>query len=213
MKSLTLFFKSKRLSLRGFVLPFTLVMCIIMLTISMGISIVLVKQLYFSRLSRQSDVAYSAADAGMMCATMIDDQYTESATGRGIFPYNGLADPSTSIYAVLADVNAERQLLGRSALSLNDITCATSAIFNGSVSSFAVVPFSRLTASNQTESGYASSFSMRMDLGDGAFRCATVTIKKTSTYRQIISQGYAACSDVVAHPLERAIVNTTDTAQ
>ncbi|TXG99853.1 MAG: hypothetical protein E6P95_04305 [Candidatus Moraniibacteriota bacterium] len=213
MKHLMLFFTRKRLSLRGFVLPFTLVMCMIMLTISMGISIVLVKQLYFSKLSRQSDIAYSAADAGMMCATMIDDQYVEPATGRGIFPYNGLIDPSTSINAVLADVNAERQLLGRAVLSLNDITCATSAIFNGSISSFAVVPFSRLTASNQTESGYASSFSMRMNLGDGTFRCAKVTVKKTSTYRQIISQGYAACSDVMSRPLERAIVNTTDTAQ
>jgi hypothetical protein len=63
------------------VLPLTLIICVIILTISAGISIILAKELYFSRLSRLSQVAYYAADDGMMCATMIDDKYIDPDTG------------------------------------------------------------------------------------------------------------------------------------
>ena len=198
---------------RGFVLPFSLIVCLIILTISSGITIILVKQLYFSKLSRQSEQAYYAADDGILCATMVDDKYTESSTGLGIFPYNPLIDPATSIQATLDNVNTERVANGLSAISLNDIRCAASAIFDGSISSFAVTPFSRTLSSSIVDEGYASTFSMKMDLGDGTFRCAQVTVNKTSTYRQIISRGYGVCNDTSSHPIERAVVNTTDSAK
>jgi Tfp pilus assembly protein PilV len=192
--------KSIRNKTRGFVLPFALIVCLIILTISSGITIILVKQLYFSKLSRQSEQAYYAADDGMLCTTMIDDQYTENSTGLGIFPYNPLVAPSTSFQATLTDVNAERTSQGLPTIVLTDIRCAASAIFDAPVSSFATSPFTRTLSSSVVDSGYSSSFNMKMDLGDG-------------TYRQIISRGYAVCNDRSAHPIERAVINITDSAK
>jgi hypothetical protein len=205
--------KSIRNKTRGFVLPFALIVCLIILTISSGITIILVKQLYFSKLSRQSEQAYYAADDGMLCTTMIDDQYTENSTGLGIFPYNPLVAPSTSFQATLTDVNAERTSQGLPTIVLTDIRCAASAIFDAPVSAFATSPFTRTLSSSVVDSGYSSSFNMKMDLGDGTFRCARVTVNKTSTYRQIISRGYAVCNDRSAHPIERAVINITDSAK
>jgi hypothetical protein len=50
---------------KGFVLPLTLLICMIMLMIATGISIILAKELYFSKLSRLSQIAYYAADSGL----------------------------------------------------------------------------------------------------------------------------------------------------
>jgi hypothetical protein len=56
---------------------------------------------------------------------------------------------------------------------------------------------------------------MRMDLGlapgtttGHLYRCAKVTVNKTPSFRQIISQGYAQC-DNPNGTVERAVVNTT----
>jgi hypothetical protein len=157
-----------------------------------------------------SQQAYYAADDGIMCASMIDDQYVEASTGLGIFPYNPLIDSATSIQSTLSDVNTERQSSGLSPITLLDIRCAASAVFDSATAQFAVTPFSRVSNSGQVDTGYSSSFSMKMDLGDGSFRCTKVTVNKTPGYRQIISQGYAVCNDKSSHPIERAIVNTTE---
>lgn len=189
-------------AIRGFVLPLTLILSIIILTISAGISIILAKELYFSKLSRQSQVAYYAADDGLMCALMIDDHYVDPTTGIGIFQYNDLVTASVT----LANINAERISRGYDALSLNDIKCATSEIFNAAVSGYH-------TESTEIrindEPIQATTFSMRMDLGDDTYRCATIVVNKTSTYRQIISRGFASCVTTGTIPVERAIVNTS----
>lgn len=190
---------------RGFVLPLTLIISVIILTISAGISIILAKELYFSKLSRQSQAAYYAADSGLMCALMIDDHYIDPTTGIGIFQYNNLVTAEAS----LANINAERGARGYPSLTLNDIKCATSAVFNAAESGYSLAPFSRVDDAGNPESGQTTTFSMRMDLGDGTYRCATVLVNKTSTYRQIISRGFASCATAGQVPIERAIVNTT----
>ncbi len=198
--------KIQSMRTKGFVLPLTLIICVIILTISTGISIILAKELYFSKLSRLSQVAYYAADSGLMCATMIDDKYVDPETGLGIFEYDNLV----SRQAVLDKVNISRVANGLSAIALNDIKCATSAVFDDSVSSFAVTPFVRLDSGGNPDTGQTSTFDMRMDLGEEEYRCATVTVNKTSKYRQIISRGFASCNSVFAYPIERAIVSTAE---
>lgn len=204
-----------KLRIRGFVLPLTLLVCSIILTIATGISIILTKELYFSKLSRESQLAYYAADNAMMCAIMIDDEYIDPITGVGIFPYNGLrssaSEVSEDMDAVLAQVNLSRQNRGEGSITINDIRCATSAIFDTNLSGFNTVSFNH--PDNQvppvTEQGIKSGFSMKMDLGNGTQRCANVIIYKTAKYRQIIARGFAACTGT-SHPIERAIVNTTE---
>jgi hypothetical protein len=207
MKSFSTLLHAKTIKAKGFVLPLTLIICVIILTISAGVSIILAKELYFSKLSRLSQVAYYAADNGMMCATMIDDKYVDPDTGLGIFQYANSPIPQE----VLDKVNAQREAQGVTAdISLNSIKCATSDIFNASVSGYAVAPFSRTNSQGATDSGKTTTFSMTMDLGDGTTRCATVIINKTSKYRQVISRGFASCSTTSAYRIERAIVGTTE---
>lgn len=194
----------KRISFSGFVLPLTLVICIIILTISAGISIILAKQLYFSRLERQSQLAYYAADNGLTCALTVDDHYLDTSTGIGIFEYGG-PTPQT----VLNSVNTERAIRGYAPIQLADIKCATSLIFDSSTE-YAVTDFSHSLPGGGTEAGKTTTFSMRMDLGDGTFRCARIIVNKTPTYRQIISRGFVSCATTGQIPVERAIVNTSD---
>ncbi|MSR71518.1 MAG: hypothetical protein EXS50_02535 [Candidatus Taylorbacteria bacterium] len=200
-----------KLKTKGFVLPLTLLVCSIILTIATGISIILTKELYFSKLSRESQLAYYAADNAMMCAIMIDDQYIDPIEGIGIFPYNGLrpsaSEVSTDMDAVLAQVNLSRQNRGQGSIVINDIRCATSAIFDNQLSGFTTVAFNH--ANDDTSPGIKTGFSMKMDLGNGTQRCANVIIYKTKKYRQIIARGFASCAGT-AHPIERAIVNTTE---
>ncbi|MDB5260607.1 MAG: hypothetical protein JWN37_838 [Candidatus Nomurabacteria bacterium] len=190
----------------GFILPMTLLVCTIILTISTGISIILTKELYFSKLSRESQLAYYAADSALMCAIMIDDQYTDPDSGIGIFPYNTTATPQT----VLDKVNNQRQARNLPSLTLSDIKCATSAIFSGANSSITYEPFNRSNSKGDLESGQKSTFSMKMDLGNGQYRCATVLVYKTSTYRQIVARGFSSCGNETTLPIERAIINTTE---
>lgn len=208
---------------KGFVLPFTLFICAIMLLISVGISTVLIKQIYFSTLSRESQVAYYAADNAVLCTQIIDGTYTE-VNGLGIFPYDDLSVnyglPRIDIQATLDYTNTHRQALGYPLLAsslgdMNDgIKCAQSLIFSelSNLSDFAVSPvrFERIDANGDPDYGRTSTFKMKMDLGDGAFRCAKVTVNKTSSYRQIIAQGYSRC-DRPNGSIERAVVDTSIT--
>ena len=201
MHTLPLTMKQK-MRARGFVLPLTLIICAIILTVATGISIILAKELYFSKLSRLSQVAYYAADNGLMCASMIDDRYVDPDTGLGIFESGG---PSSQ--EVLDKINLVRQSNGLPALAITDITCATSAIFDASSpTSYSVVPFTHTTPND----GRQTTFSMKMDLGDGTFRCATVMVYKTAKFRQFVSRGFASCATTGTFPIERAVISTTE---
>ena len=199
-------------SRRGFVLVYTLFVCAIMLLISTSISVSLVKQIYFSRLSRQSETAYFAADSAIMCTIDIDDTYVDQ-NGFGIFPHDPTSvDPSADVQAVLDHINEVRAARSLDTLSsLNDIVCARSTIFDPVANDFAIATttFTRTTTEAPFfEDGKTSTFTMKMDTGDGNYRCAKVTVNKTETYRQIIAQGYATC-DLTGGAIERAIVNVT----
>ncbi len=207
--------KINKKSVRGFILPLTLLVCSIILVVASGISAILSKELYFSKISRESQIAYYAADDAMICAIMVDNKYVDPATGSGIFPHDSdpTADPTNSMQQVLNKVNLNRQYRGLNSLSLNDIKCATVAIFDTSPSganfTSVVSPVPRVNSGGESETEWISTYSMRMDLGDGTYRCAKVKVSKTNKYRQIIARGFTSC-DAGAHPIERAIVNTTE---
>lgn len=197
---------------RGFVIPFTLLVCVIILSVSTGISVILAKELYFSKLSRESQDAYYAADNGLMCAIAIDDAYIDPATGLGIFESGAVTADQ-----VLTKVNAERALKLLDPLNLyggsNPIKCATSEIFNPITDGYNVdSSYSHINSSGNVESGKSSTFTLHMDLGYGITRCTKVTVNKTSNYRQIISQGYAECPGTRSnkYSVERAIVDETE---
>lgn len=205
----------KMKSSKGFILPFTMLISTIVLFIMSGSMVLLSKQLYFSKLSKQSQAAYYAADDAISCATSVDDSFYGN-DGLGIFPSDPAIEATTYITNVLASVNITRAENSLTQIAdIEDIKCAQAVIFDPSsgTSKFTVTSFSRpyydtILSSDQTEHGKTSTFTMRMNLGDGTYRCAKVTVNKTPSWRQIIAQGYASC-DTANGAVERAVVNTT----
>jgi hypothetical protein len=196
---------------KGFVLPYTLLICTIMILLTTGISTMLTKQLYFSQIARQSEGAYYAADNALACTLMIDEKYKDG-NGFGIFPYDATDEVSETYTNPLGTMQSVADLYGIS--SIKDITCAQSMIFDDaplSTSVFTVNPVKYIhqTAYGEQE-GRTSTFKMRMALGDGTFRCAKVTVNKTiDGFRQIIAQGYAYC-DRPSGTVERAVISMPD---
>lgn len=195
---------------RGFILPFTmLLVAIILLVVGTG-SKILSKQLYFSKVYRQSQTAYYAADDAVSCAIAVDDAFI-GLDGYGIFPGGTAADPDEYIESVITNVNDQRLLDGLSTITRDDVACAQVPVLDVSESDFAVsVTDYEYNGPSGLETGKTSTFNMSMPIGDGTFRCAKVTVNKTPSFRQIIAQGYALCDSAVG-AVERAVVNTTVT--
>ena len=197
-----LFFTKQK---RAFILPLTLLITTIILAVATGISTILVKQLFFSRLSRESHTAYYSADSGLSCAVYMDDAYIDQSTGQGIFEYDPLDTSGTWNQVVLDSVNNARISRGISPIpTLNDIKCATTPVFVVASSSIAVSDY------GAPAKGRTTTFNLSMDLGDGTIRCAQVTINKTATFRQIISRGFNTCNTSATNFIERAVINTTE---
>ncbi len=115
----------------GFVLPFTLFISGIMLLISLGISTILQKQIFFSQVARDSQAAYYAADNAVACVISIEETYV-NATGTGIFPYDSSSlTQLEDMDNLLIYVNGNRTANGYSPLAPNvsGIKCAQSNIF------------------------------------------------------------------------------------
>jgi hypothetical protein len=209
---------------QGFVLPFTMLISVLVLFITTGVLALLSKQQYFSKVYKQSQTAYYAADDAISCATTIDDTYV-SYDGLGIFPSSS-STPMTYISDVLAYVSARRGVT----IGLADVTCGQSPVFTLSATApyfdpnFTVLPtdyqyhfISPVSGLPEVEYGQTSTYNMHMDLGldpsdltgvRHLYRCAKVTVNKTASFRQIIAQGYSTC-DGTANAVERAVVNTT----
>lgn len=209
MKKNTFKLDISRIKTRGFILPFTMLITVIVLFITTSSMSLLSKQLYFSKIYKQSQTAYYAADDAISCAIVVDDTYL-SGDGLGIFPSSTTTEPMTYIDDVITYTNARRISNGLPTITLNEIECAQSAIFDASISNFAVASttYRYVSQTNGVEEGRTSTYRMRMDLGGGLTRCARVTINKTQSFRQIIAQGYAQCDSQV-NGVERAVINTT----
>lgn len=213
---------------RGFVLPFTLFICAIMLLISTGISIILQKQIYFSQLARASQSAYYAADHAVACVLSVDETYVD-VNGIGIFPHNPLAGftngEDTTLMVGTFDYTKDSRAsqvpaLTQLASTYQEIKCSQSTMFDTGAS-FMISPtvFSRTIPdpilglpTTIEEYGRTSTFKMKMDLGGGTLRCAKVTVNKTDSYRQIIAQGYSSCNSngtISNTAIERAVIDTT----
>lgn len=128
----------------GFVLPFTMLISVLILFVTTSALTLLSKQTYSSRIYRQSQSAYYAADDAMACALSIDDTYV-GADGMGIFPSSTTTDPSTYIDDVIAYVNAKRLAKDvpeptSSRTGASAITCGQAPIFEPATSSFAISP-------------------------------------------------------------------------
>jgi hypothetical protein len=182
-------------------MPLTLILTTLILTVSSGITTIVIKELFFSRLSRDSDLAYYAADAALECASFLNDTYVNS-DGSGLFE-----NPVNDATATLTYINLKRQSESVPPLALTDIRCASVPIFDSTVTNFAVT--NSLKSDGITPSKL-STFSMQMDIGEGKTRCAIVTVNKTTSWTQIIARGFNTCSITGKNVVERAVVGTSE---
>lgn len=198
----------KNVMRKGFILPFTMLIVTLILLVVMTGSTTLTKQLFFSKMYRQSQTAYYIADDAVSCAVTIDDTYT-NGDGYGIFPGATTDDPLAYIADVLNQVNVRRLTDGLTTILLEEIKCAQVAIFDTAQTDFEVSTTDyEYDGPSGLEIGKTSTFDMKMPDGDGTFRCAKVTVNKTQTFRQVIGQGYSSCGGGLDN-VERAVVNTT----
>jgi hypothetical protein len=211
---------------KGFVLPFTMLISTLVLFIAAGSLTLLTKQLYFSKVYKQSQTAYYAADDAIACATAIDDTYIAN-DGLGIFSSSTTVPWETYTNYVLNYVNSKRafEVPAQAPIDLNEIECGQSPVFDVAISGYATSTnfyehhyIDPNTGLDAIELGVTSIYKMKMDLGPDPndvlgvarlYRCAKVTINKSQSFRQIIAQGYAEC-DNPNGSIERAVVNTTD---
>ena len=202
---------------KGFILPFTMLIAVLVLLVTSSVMTLVSKQLYFNRIYKQSQTAYYAADDAIACAIAIDDTY-QGSDGLGVFPSSTTTNVTTYIDGVFSYISAQRLDAGLSpsTITRKDIKCGQSSIFNEDSNPIAIATstnfYERNLGGAGIEYGVTSIYTMRMPLGNGEFRCAKVTINKTPSFRQIIAQGYAKCNES-AGSVERAVVNTTVTEE
>lgn len=198
----------RNLPRKGFILPFTMLIVTLVLFVFMTGSNSLAKQLFFSKMYRQSQTAYYIADDAVSCTLSIDDTF-QNDDGYGIFPGVTSDDPAEYMAETIDQINVRRLIAGLTTIFLEDIKCAQVAIFDTAQSGFEVSSTDyEYDGPSGLEVGKTSTFNMRMPDKDGTFRCAKVTVNRTQFFRQIIGQGYSACGGGL-DSVERAVVNTT----
>ena len=167
---------------------------------------ILGKELYFSRLTRESATAYYAADTALECAKTLDAVYSDSE-GNGLFD-----SPLHTATDTIAYVNTIRYSQGIGTITFLDIRCASVSVFDGSVTDITSTTTDRYGNDLVDPYGASStktSFTLPMNAGEGETICAKVTIEKSNSWRQIIARGFNTCNFGSRRVLERAIISTT----
>lgn len=65
----------------GYILAFTLIVVAVLLLMSLAVSRIIAKEMFFSRLVDNSRAAYFAADSGLECAQYLDSNIKDNITG------------------------------------------------------------------------------------------------------------------------------------
>ena len=215
MKIIFLQLKNKIISAEGFILPLTMVLMTLILLVSLGITSIIIRQAKFSRIIKDSQVAYNAADMAVGCTTYIDNTFTNSSTTYGIFPTNPLYYPlgaeTAEITETINDINSGRTVRGVPLLpNSNAITCGGFKIFSPAESSIVYTAFTYTKSDLTTEAGKTSTFNVKIPLTNGEFRCAKVILNKSPSFGQIVASGYSTCDTASASRVERVIVSSTE---
>lgn len=78
------FFKKNNKRDSGFILAFTLVIMSILLMVSLSVSRIIAKEMYFSKLIELSKSTYFAADSGIECAKYLESNFKDLTSGSSL---------------------------------------------------------------------------------------------------------------------------------
>lgn len=194
----------------GYILPLAMILSTLIMLVSFGITSIIVRQARFSRIMKESFIAFNAADLALTCTMFVDDNYYRPSLPSGFFPVDRAtytsASTSDELAAAVSEINTEKASRGLPSIALNDIGCGSVAIFDTTKTNATSTDYHY--SGSVEEDGKKTTFNLKLPLSNGEFRCASVIINKTQSYRQIISSGYSNCDPYDPNRLERVIVSS-----
>jgi hypothetical protein len=180
-------FKTK--NSKAFVIPFSLLISTIILTISLGVSLILVKEIFFSKLTKDSLLAYYAADEALSCAQYFDYKYQNPENGTKFFPFYESTDMDDSLLYSLPSYKVSDLICSGSYLNLKNISIDCN-----------------LTPREDNNRKCITRYKVEMDLGGGEYRCADMVVDNhTSAETKYISTGYSTCDASNVNRVERRL--------
>ncbi len=210
----TLYVQKRKVIHHGFILPLAMLLASLILLVSFGITSIIVREAKFTRIVRDSFVAYNAADMAVTCVAFIDNNYTNSNTSYGIFPTStftySVAQSQNEIDDTITQINFDKGVRGLPSIVLNDVVCGGVHIFSNPETGIIYSSYVYTKSDGTTESGKKSTLTLALPLTNGEKRCAKVVFNKSPSFNQIIASGYSSCDSNVVHRLERVIISSSE---
>lgn len=220
----------------GYILAFTLVIVSILLLVSLSVSRIIAKEMFFSKLVELGKTTYFAADSGIECARYLDANFKDltlgtslllNSTSTGDGNYDFTTNASQNVFFASSTVIAGTGISSPTSIYCNSDNGTYNKIFgayastpqavetnlNKQLSSFNVVG----DANNATTTFGLILKDVDPNTGDQNVRCALVVFSKqkssvatgTTASFGIISTGYSSCDSSNRSRVSRTIFESS----
>jgi hypothetical protein len=204
----------------GYILAFTLVIVSILLLVSLSVSRIIAKEMFFSKLIELSKTTYFAADSGIECAKYLDSNFKDLTLGTSLIlnstssddgNYDFTANSNQNIFFASSTVIANTGITSPSGIYCNSDDGTYNQVFGAYASTPQAVETNlsnRLSSFNVIGDGTDATTTFGLILkdtdpntGEQNIRCALVIFSKqksnvatdTAVSFEIISTGYSSC--------------------
>ena len=111
----------------GFIVAFTLIVVSVLLVVSLSVSRIIAKELFFSRLTDNNKASYFAADSGIECAEYIDNVLRDNNIGESLILNSKRSENINSDFIENANnkVFFATSSVKSIVSNLNNLTCAS----------------------------------------------------------------------------------------
>jgi len=215
----------------GYILAFTLVIVSILLLVSLSVSRIIAKEIFFSKLIELSKATYFAADSGIECAKYLDSNFKDLTLGTSLILNSTSTD--NGYYDFIVNSNQNIFFASSTSLANTGITSPSGIYCNSDDSTYNQIFANYALTPQAVETNLSNQLSSFNVVGDGTnatttfglilkdtdsntgnqnVRCALVVFFKqrysvatdTTISFGIISTGYSSCD-----PNNRARVSRT----
>lgn len=220
----------------GYILAFTLVIVSILLLVSLSVSRIIAKEMFFSKLVDMSKGAYFAADSGIECARYIDSNFRDLNTGDSLIlnststgdgNYDFTTNATQNIFSASSTVITSTGITSPAGIYCNSDDKTYNQIF----ATYAATPQAVETNLNKNVSSFnvigdgtsaTTTFGLILkdtdpNTGDQNIRCALIIFSKTQSSVAtssavsfgIISTGYSSCDSANRSRVSRTIFESS----
>jgi hypothetical protein len=204
----------------GYILAFTLVIISILLLVSLSVSRIIAKEMFFSKLIELSKATYFAADSGIECAKYLDSNFRDLTLGVSLILNSTSTGDGNADFIINSSQNiffaSSTVITSTGMTSPTDIYCNNNdGTYNQIFNTYALTPQAvednlknKLSSFNiiGDDTNATTTFGLILkstdpNTGDNNVRCALVVFSKqrtsvatdTTAYFEIISTGYSSC--------------------